>query len=97
MLQRLPYSPVLAPTDFFLFPKVKKELVGLTLTRETFKKEWEGAIRTLTAADFAEAFQQWYRRCEKCIAIGGRYVEKNLRNKHVPNYHCFFIDLFRKL
>jgi hypothetical protein len=34
MLQHLPYSPDLAPTDFFLFPKVKKELVG-----ETFKKE----------------------------------------------------------
>jgi hypothetical protein len=39
MLQHMPYSPDLAPTDFFLFPKVKKELVGLTLTRETFKKE----------------------------------------------------------
>jgi histone-lysine N-methyltransferase SETMAR len=72
----LPYSPDLTPADFFLFPKVKKELAGLMLTRETFKKEWEGAVRTLLAADFAEAFQQWFCRCKKCIVIDGSYVEK---------------------
>jgi histone-lysine N-methyltransferase SETMAR len=53
MIEHLPYSPDLAPADFFLFPKVKKELAGLTLTRESFKKDWEGAVRTLSAADFA--------------------------------------------
>jgi hypothetical protein len=68
--------PDLTPADFFLFPKVKKELAGLTLTRESFKKDWEEAVRTLSAADFAEAFQQWFRRCKKCVAIGGGYVEK---------------------
>jgi hypothetical protein len=45
--------------DFFLFPKVKRELAGLTLIKETFKKEWEGAARTLNAADFATAFRHW--------------------------------------
>jgi hypothetical protein len=55
---------------------VKKELAGLTLTRETFKKEWEGAVRTLMVANFAEAFQQWYCCCEKCVEIGGSYVKK---------------------
>jgi histone-lysine N-methyltransferase SETMAR len=76
MIEHPPYSPDLAPADFFLFPKVKKELAGLTLMRESFKKDWEGAVRTLSAADFAEAFQQWIRRCEKCVEIGGGYVEK---------------------
>lgn len=71
-----PYSPDLAPADFFLFPKVKSVLAGKTLTAQTFKKEWEGAVRTLSAADFADAFQQWYRRCEKCVNIDGSYVEK---------------------
>jgi hypothetical protein len=55
---------------------VKNELAGLKLMRETFKKEWEGAVRTLMAADFAKGFQQWYCCCEKCIVIGGSYVEK---------------------
>ena len=51
-------------------------LAGKTLTAQTFKKEWEGAVRTLSAADFADAFQQWFRRCEKCVNIDGSYVEK---------------------
>ncbi len=77
MFEHPPYSPDLAPADFFLFPRVKKEFVGLTLMRETFKKKWGGGVvRTLSAVDFAEAFQQWFRRCEKCIAISGSYVEK---------------------
>ncbi len=76
MIEHPPYSPDLAPANFFLFPKVKKELEGLMLMRETFKKGWEGAVRTLSAADFAEAFQQQFRRCKKCIAIGSSYVEK---------------------
>jgi hypothetical protein len=29
---------------------VNRELAGLTLMKETFKKEWEGAVRTLRAA-----------------------------------------------
>jgi histone-lysine N-methyltransferase SETMAR len=76
MIEHPPYSPDLAPADFFLFPKVKKELAGLMLTRESFKKDWEGAVRTLSATDFAEAFRQWFRRCEKCVDIGDGYVEK---------------------
>ncbi len=75
MLQHPPYSPDLAPANFFLFPEVNKELAGLTLMRETFK-EWEGVVKTLMAADFAEAFQQWYRCCEKCSAIVGTHIEK---------------------
>ncbi len=76
MIEHPPYLPDLAPTNFFLFLKVKKELAGLTLTRESFKKDWEGAVRTLSAADFAEVFRQWFRRCKKCVNIGGGYVEK---------------------
>jgi len=34
------FSPNHTPTDFFLFPKLKKELAGVTMTPEEFKKEW---------------------------------------------------------
>ncbi len=51
MLQNPLYWPNLTAADFILFPKVKKELAGLTLTKETLKKEREGAMRTLTTAD----------------------------------------------
>jgi histone-lysine N-methyltransferase SETMAR len=77
VIEHPPYSPDLAPADFFLFPKVKRELAGLTLTTETFKKEWEGAAKTLKAADFATAFRRCMEHCEKCIDIAGSYIEKS--------------------
>jgi hypothetical protein len=46
----------LAPADYFLFPTIKRQLAGLTLTQDSFKKEWEGAVRSITAAEFAETF-----------------------------------------
>jgi len=48
----------LTTIDYFLSPNVKKELADLTLTKETFKKEWGGGTKTLSAADAAEAFLQ---------------------------------------
>jgi hypothetical protein len=62
----------LVPANFFLFPSVKSKLAGKTL-----KKEWDGAVRTLLAADFATAFSQWYDRCKKCVKIAGRYFDKS--------------------
>ena len=65
------YSPDLAPADYFLFPKVKLALAGKNLTPETFKKEWEGVIRTIHIDEFSMAFQRWLERCQKCIDVEG--------------------------
>jgi histone-lysine N-methyltransferase SETMAR len=77
LLSHPPYSPDLAPADFFLFPKLKKELAGFTMTQAEFKKEWEGVLRGVSKDEFARAFVRWYERCEKCIRIDGTYVEKS--------------------
>ncbi len=77
LIEHPPYSPDLAPADYFLFPRVKRELAVLTLTQDSFQKAWEGAVRSLTAADFAEVFRQWFQLHEKCVSIGGGYVEKS--------------------
>jgi hypothetical protein len=50
------YSFDLAPADYFLFPKLKKELSGITMTQEKFKKEWEGVLREISREEFAKAF-----------------------------------------
>jgi histone-lysine N-methyltransferase SETMAR len=42
LMNHLPYSPDLTPVDFFLFLTIKRQLVGKTLTQETFKSMWEG-------------------------------------------------------
>jgi hypothetical protein len=34
---------------------------------------------TLSAANFATAFRQWYKRCEKFADIARSYVEKKLK------------------
>ncbi len=71
-----PYSPDLAPADIFLFPRVKSELAGQTLTQESFKTSWEGVVRTIHKDDFAAAFRRWMVRCEKCVRIGSNYNER---------------------
>jgi hypothetical protein len=77
VLQFLRYSPDLALADFFLLPRFKRELISLSLTQETFKKECGRALVTLSAADFAMAFQRWYECCKKFVKIVGGCVEKN--------------------
>jgi hypothetical protein len=60
----IPYSP-----DFFLFPKLKSTFKGHCL--QTTEEIQENAIRelhTITESAFQEAFQQWKKRWERCIA-----------------------------
>jgi histone-lysine N-methyltransferase SETMAR len=71
-----PYLPDLAPAEFFLFPRVKYKLAGQTLTQESFKNSWEGVVRTIPKDNFTATFRQWMERCEKCVRIGGNYLEK---------------------
>ena len=67
-----PYSPDLAPRDFWLFPK-------LTGCRYETIKEMEEAVTkvidTLTQDDFDGAFQKLLKWCNKCIAAGEDYWE----------------------
>jgi len=71
-----PYSPDLAPAEFFLFPKLKTTLKGRRF--QTTEEIEENAIRELRAiieSAFQEAFQQWMKRWERCIASRGDYFE----------------------
>jgi len=55
-----PYSPDLAPADFFLFPNLKTTLKGRRF--QTIEEMQENAIRELraiTESAFQEALQQW--------------------------------------
>ena len=67
-----PYSPDLAPCDFYLFPK----LTGCrSETIEEMKEAVTKVIDMLTQEDFHEAFQKLLKRYNKCIAAGGDYFE----------------------
>ncbi len=75
-LEHPPYSPDLAPADFFLFPLVKDKLAGRTLAASKIKTAWDGVTATIPKEAFAAAFRRWFERCKKCVAIEGNYVEK---------------------
>jgi len=73
-----PYSPDLAPADFFLFPKLKTTLKGCRF--QTIQEIQENTIRevhTITASEFQEAFQQLKKRWERRIASRGDYFEED--------------------
>ena len=66
-----PYSPDLAPSDFWLFPKIRGSRYE---TNEEMKEAVTKVIDTLTQEDFHGAFQKLLERYE-CIAAGGNYFE----------------------
>ena len=66
-----PYSPDLAPCDFWLFPKLK----GCRYEKiDGMRKPVMKVIETLTQEDFHGAFQK-LERSNMCIAAGGDYFE----------------------
>ena len=67
-----PYSPDLAPCDFWLFPKLsgcRYETIG------QMKEAVTKVIDTITQEDFYGAFQKLLERYNKCIAAGEDYFE----------------------
>ena len=67
-----PYSPDLAPSEFWLFRKLR----GCRYeTIEDMKEAVTKVIDTLTQEDFDRAFQKLLERYNKCIAAGGDYFE----------------------
>jgi hypothetical protein len=72
----MPYSPDLAPADFFLFAKLKSTIKGRRF--QTVEDVEENSPRNLCAIPqntFQEAFQNWKKRWEQCINGGEECCE----------------------
>ena len=67
-----PYSPDVAPCDFWLFPKLRG---CCHETIEEMKEAVMKIIDTLTQEDFHGALQKLLERYNKCIAARGDYFE----------------------
>ena len=73
-----PYSPDLAPCDFFFFPKMKLQLKGHRFGRvEEMQRESQNVLGTLREQDFQHAFQQWQRRWDRCVTAQEDCFEGN--------------------
>jgi len=71
-----PYSPDLAPCDFWLFPKLKNALKGqrfadLSDIQHNVKTLLQGTLEN----DFQDCFWPWHHRLMKCIASQGEYFK----------------------
>jgi hypothetical protein len=74
VLPHPPYSPDLAPCDFFLFPKMKLKLKGRRFnTSEKIPVELQRVLATLTAKDLTGSVPKWWRRWDRCLNAGGNY------------------------
>jgi hypothetical protein len=77
-MQQSPYPPDLAPCDFFLFPRLKKDLKGHGFeATENIKRNSPKTLSDIPKKEFAKYFQQWQKRWVKCVVAEGNYVEDN--------------------
>jgi histone-lysine N-methyltransferase SETMAR len=73
-----PYSPYLALSDFFLFPKLKMELKGRRFqTVEGVQAESQAVLTTLRENDFQKCFKNWQRLWDHSQASEGDYFESD--------------------
>jgi len=70
-----PYSPDLAPSDFFLYPKLKMKLKGRRFQTEEIQAESWAVLNMLRKNDFQERFKNWQRRWDRLQASEGDYFE----------------------
>ena len=68
----LPYSPDLAPCDFWLFPNLRGCRYEII---EEIKEAVTKVIDTLTQDDFHGALQKLLERYNKCISAEADYFE----------------------
>jgi hypothetical protein len=72
----LPYSPDLAPSDFFVFGSVKGKLMGY---RAETPSELLVRIRVILAEILRETLNaiclEWMERLQKSMQLDGEYVE----------------------
>ena len=71
------YSPDLAPSDFFLFPNLKKDIRGLHIRSDeevvTAVEEW---VNGKDPDFFSSGLMALEHRWSKCIILEGNYIEK---------------------
>jgi hypothetical protein len=71
-----PFSPNLAPPDFYLFAKLKTTFIGSAFENE--QELLDGIMMVLdriTRDELESVFEEWVTRLDVCIHQSGDYVE----------------------
>jgi len=76
VLDHPPYSPDLAPADYYLFRKMKSYLKGrLFDSISDIQKAVTNTLDTIAKDDFYKGIQKLYDRASLCVQLEGMYVE----------------------
>ena len=79
VLEQQPYSPDLAPCDFFLFPKLKEVIKGTRFQdSEAIKTAVMRELQAIAEESFQECMEAWQRKLEKCIPAQRDYFEGDM-------------------
>jgi histone-lysine N-methyltransferase SETMAR len=71
-----PYSPDLAPTVFWMFPRFKSVLKGKHFSVvEDITSSMKEILTDILVQDFKNYFEQWVKRWEHCKVLEGDYFE----------------------
>jgi len=73
VLEHPAYSMDLAPSDFFLFPKIKEILKGRHF--DDISSSTTAALKASPQNQFQNCFEGWTRHWHRCIASQGEYCE----------------------
>ncbi|XP_037938203.1 protein GVQW3-like [Teleopsis dalmanni] len=76
VIDQTPYSPDMAPCDFFLFPKLKLLLRGKRF--ETIAAIKENSLKELMEipqSAYEKCMEDWVKRWHSCIVLDGAYYE----------------------
>ncbi|RLU18396.1 hypothetical protein DMN91_008753 [Ooceraea biroi] len=72
-----PYSPDLAPSDYYFFPNMKKWLAGRKFySNEEVIAKTNAYFAELDLSYYSEGINKLEQRWTKCISLKGDYVEK---------------------
>ncbi len=72
-----PHSPDLAPSDYHLFPRLKKELGGKRFaTHSELVSEVNHMLQNLGTQFYHEGIEKLVARMNECLDCDGNYIEK---------------------
>lgn len=70
-----PYSPDMAPCEFFLFPKIKRTLKGRCFTAiDDIKNSLLKELKAISKIEFEKSFGEWKKLWYKCNISNGDYL-----------------------
>lgn len=74
LVRHPPYSPDLAPCDFWLFDYVKQRL-NVHTDVESQKRQITSILRSIPKEEYKKTFDKWVERMQMCINNQGQYFE----------------------